>query len=81
MEKDLIKQRICYTDLVFERVNKKLKTKMTRNEIELMILEILSDTSTQFEKIGKNFYLSNTSKKIKLVVNASTYRLITVDKI
>lgn len=56
---------------------------MTQNEIKFLVLAILNDSRSQFEKIGKNYYVSNMPKGIKLVlvINSSTYRLITVDKI
>lgn len=81
MEKNIILENVCYTDLVFGRVNKKLNTNMSQKEIKFLVLDILNDTRSQFEKIGKNYYISNAEKKIKLVINSSTYRLITVDKI
>lgn len=31
MEKNTIIEKVCYTDLVFERVNKKLSKTMTQN--------------------------------------------------
>ncbi|MFD2577164.1 DUF3781 domain-containing protein [Haoranjiania flava] len=34
-----------------------------------------------FEKVGKNFYISNIKKNIKITVNSNTYRVITADKI
>ncbi|MEG2294195.1 MAG: DUF3781 domain-containing protein [Carnobacterium sp.] len=81
MEKNTIIEKVCYTDLVFERVNKKFSKTMTQNEIKFLVLAILNDNRSQFEKIGKNYYVSNMPKGIKLVINSSTYRLITVDKI
>lgn len=54
---------------------------MTQNEIKFLVLAILNGNRSQFEKIGKNYYVSNMPKGIKLVINSSTYRLITVDKI
>lgn len=36
---------------------------------------------TNFEKIGKNFYISNLEKNIKFTVNSNTFRIITADKI
>ena len=53
---------ICYTDLVFERVNKKLSKTMTQNEIKFLVLAILNDNRSQFEKIGKNYTEVNLKK-------------------
>ncbi|WP_125590831.1 DUF3781 domain-containing protein [Companilactobacillus jidongensis] len=76
-----IKNNICYTDLVFERVNKKLSTNMSRVEIQDMVLSILNSADSLSEKIGKNYYISNLSFNIRLTVNSFTYRLITVDRL
>ncbi len=75
-----IKNNICYTDLVYERFNKKLKTRLSKTQIESLVQEILLETDTsQFRKKGKNIYISNTAKNIRLTVNSFTNRLITAD--
>ena len=72
----------CYTKLVYYRINKKLKTTLSKEEIELLLKKIIEETDeNQFEKIGKNFYISNIENKIKLTVNSNTFRIITVDKL
>ena len=78
--KTQIENNICYTDLVYERVNKKLKTQLSKKQIESLVQEILRETETsQFRKTGKNVYISNTVKNIRLTVNSYTNRLITAD--
>ncbi|WP_204251668.1 DUF3781 domain-containing protein [Flavobacterium ginsenosidimutans] len=75
-------ENICYTELVYGRINKKLKTNFTKSEIEKMILKILNDTEEKYyQKIGKNFYVSNSENNIKITVNSNTYRVITADRI
>jgi hypothetical protein len=77
-----ILKNICYTELVYERINKKLNSTLSIGEIEKMLFSIIEKTEVNgFEKIGKNFYITNVENKIKITVNSHTYRVITVDKI
>ena len=77
-----IQANICYTPLVYSRVNKKLGTSMSNSEIEILIADLLSETAlVDFVKRGKNFYISNSQRGIRLTVNSYTNRLITVDKL
>lgn len=82
IDKTEILKNICYTELVYERINKKLKTNYSKSEIEIMLFNILKETVDDgLQKIGKNFYITNAIHKIKLTINSNTYRVITVDKI
>lgn len=82
IDKDEILNNICYTELVYDRINKKLKSTFSKSEIETKLFKTIKETKlNHFEKIGKNFYISNTEKNIKITVNSNTYRIITVDKI
>jgi hypothetical protein len=77
-----ILNNICYTELVYERINKKLNKKFSKNEIENMIFEILKETDKlQFQKTGKNIYVTNYERNIIITVNSNTYRIITVDNL
>ena len=61
---------------------KKLKSTFSKSEIEKMIYKILSETDeSDFLKIGKNYYATNTDKQIRITINSNNYRIITVDKI
>ena len=52
------------------------------SEIEKLIQETLTETSeSQFIKTGKNIYVTNYEKNMRITINSNTYRLITVDKI
>jgi len=80
--KTQILKNICYTALVYQRINKKLQTNFSKKEIEAFIFETIEKTEIDhFEKIGKNFYISNLDKKIRVTVNSNTYSIITVDRI
>ena len=80
--KTQIQNNICFTDLVYKRFNKKLNTQLSKIEIESLVEEILLETETsQFRKRGKNIYISNTAKNIRLTVNSFTHRLITADQL
>ncbi|MCG9791553.1 DUF3781 domain-containing protein [Flavobacterium algicola] len=82
IDKSEIIANICYTELVYSRINKKLKTNLSVFDIERKILHILEETPlSYFTKIGKNFYISNIENNIKITVNSHTYRVITADKI
>jgi hypothetical protein len=77
-----ILNKICYTELVYERINKKLNSKYQKSVIEKMLFEIIKETNEiHFQKIGKNIYISNIELNIKITINSNTYRIITVDRI
>lgn len=77
-----ILNKICYTDLVYKRINKKLNLQLTKNEIEKMIYEIIKVTDrTKFQKTGKNIYITNNYKNVRLTINSYTNRIITADKL
>lgn len=77
-----ILSKTCYTELVYQRINKKLKTELSKLEIEKMLFDILNETQEKyFKKIGKNIYVNNSDNNIKITINSNTFRIITVDKI
>ncbi len=80
--KQRILKNICYTELVYDRINKKLYTDLTKKQIEEFLFEILDETDDRFYiKTGKNFYVMNTQKNIRITINSNTYRVITVNRI
>jgi len=82
IDKDIILKNICYTDLVYERINKKLRTIFSRNRIESFIMEVLSETTVkQYEKIGKNYYVTNEIYNLSITINSNTFRITTVNKL
>lgn len=47
---------ICYTELVYSRINKKLNLSFSKKQIETYLLKILEQTDINFfTKTGKNF--------------------------
>lgn len=77
-----ILNNICYTELVYERINKKLNSKYSKSEIEEILFGIIKETEEMFfEEIGKNIYVVNVENNIKVTINSNTYRIITVDRI
>ncbi len=70
---------VCYTPLVFNRVNKKLQVNLSNEEIKTLVEQIISNKTTTIVKNGKNYYLQNND--IELVINSFNYRLITVNKL
>ena len=82
INKPEVLNKICYTELVYQRINKKLKTELSKPEIEKMLLDILNQTQEKyFERIGKNIYVTNSENNIKITINSNTFRIITVDKV
>lgn len=82
INKETILRNICYTDLVYGRINKKLNLELSRKQIEDLMFKLLEKTEEQFfSKIGKNYYVINKENRIKITINSNTFRVITVDKI
>ncbi len=82
INKQKIIENVCYTELVYGRINKKLNSNYSKKQIEEFILKILKTTDEKYySKIGKNYYISNLENKIKLTINSNTFRVITIDKI
>jgi hypothetical protein len=80
--KQIIIENLCYTELVYERINKKLTTDFTKGQIELFVDEILRKTNEKFYiKTGKNYYVTNTENNIRITINSNTFRIITVDRL
>ena len=78
--KNEIINSICYTDLAYQRIRKKLGIEVSNEAIEHMIIDLLIRTPDKdYKKIGKNYYISNSNENVKLTINSNTYRLITVD--
>lgn len=80
--KEIILQRLCYTKLVYDRINRKLNLRLSPKEIEDFIVDIIERTDeTHFLQKGKNYYITNDVEGIRITVNSFTYRVITADEI
>ena len=80
--KKIILDKVCYTKLVYGRINKKLDWELSEHKIEEAISKIVRDTDeSAFQKIGKNIYISNDERNVRLTINSYTNRIITVDKL
>ena len=80
--KQKVLNNVCYTELVYSRINKKLKIEFTKEQIEVFIHMILKETDDDlFLRTGKNIYVTNTENNIRITINSNTFRIITVDKI
>ena len=81
-DKKIIASHLCYTDLVYSRINKKLSLNLNRKQIEELILNIVSDTPVNsFKQRGKNIYVINDIAKVSITINSYTNRVITVDRL
>ncbi len=77
-----ILDKICYTELVYGRINKKLSIELSKDKIEEMISTIISETDeNKFQKTGKNIYITNNEKHVRLTFNSYASRIITADKL
>jgi len=82
IRKNEILQKICYTQLVYGRISKKLNTKFSKEQIEELIFDIIEKTEeNSIEKKGKNYYVTNIEYNIRITINSTTFRIITVDRI
>ncbi|MCF6344351.1 MAG: DUF3781 domain-containing protein [Devosiaceae bacterium] len=82
INKSKILENLCYTELVYGRINKKLNLKLSKKQIEDFIFSTLEKTEEKyFSKTGKNFYVTNIKNNIIITINSNTFRIITVDKI
>lgn len=82
INKPKIIENICYTELVYGRINKKLNTSFSVKEIEDYILNILQKTDIIcYTRSGKNYYVVNAENNIRITINSNTTRIITVDRI
>ena len=80
--KTVILDKICYTELVYGRINKKLSIELSKDEIEKLMSKIILETDdAEYQKIGKNIYVSNKERNIRLTINSHTNRIITADKL
>jgi len=82
INKQKILENICYTELVYNRINKKLNIKFSKKQIEEFLFKILKETNEiYFQKNGKNIYVTNTENNIIITINSNTFRVITVNKV
>jgi hypothetical protein len=82
INKKQILENICYTKLVYGRINKKLNTRFSKKQIEEFIYKILKETEERFfSKIGKNYYIENIGNNVRLTINSNTFRIITADRL
>jgi len=82
INKTEILNRLCYTELVYSRINKKLGCQLSKPEIEKKLFAVIRETQEEyFQKTGKNIYVTNAEKNIKITINSNTYRIITINKI
>jgi len=79
-QRQFLAKHICYTELVFQRINKKLKTNYSKNEIKILIKKAVLEADKIIHK-GKNFYAYNNPLSIRVTINSYNYRVITADSL
>ncbi|MBN2510603.1 MAG: DUF3781 domain-containing protein [Spirochaetales bacterium] len=78
--KQHILDNLSYTPLVYGRVRKKLSIDGTDKDIEKLVHQTVKETPvSDIVKKGKNYYLYNAARGIRLTVISYTTRLITAD--
>ena len=81
INKEDLSNSICYTKLVYGRINKKLNLCLSNSEIEALIIDLIIETDDRnFKRIGKNIYVLNFYNKISITINSNTNRVITADR-
>lgn len=78
IDKEFILRKLCYTDLVYGRINKKLGTSYSRSEVKEFVYRVLSEAES-WSKVGKNYYIVNSDLGVRVTVNSFTFRVITAD--
>ncbi|OHD12119.1 MAG: hypothetical protein A2Y41_00030 [Spirochaetes bacterium GWB1_36_13] len=82
INKNEILNNICYTELVYGRINKKLNIRFSKKQIEEFIFQILKETDEKFySKNGKNYYIANIENNVRVTINSNTFRIITADRL
>lgn len=82
LNKNEILENICYTELVYGRINKKLNIQFSKEQIEEFIFKALKEVEEKhFFRIGKNYYVDSSVHNVRITINSNTYRIITVDKL
>ena len=80
IEKEKILKNLCFTKLVYNRINRKLKLNLNQKKIEEFVCKIISESRlSNFKKIGKNMYISNKENDVRVTVNLNSNRVITMD--
>lgn len=78
--KTQILNKICYTELVYERINKKLNSELSKRKIEEELFDIINETNElNFQKTGKNMYVINNERNISVTINLNTFCVITIN--
>lgn len=79
MKRTELLENVSYTPLVYGRINKKLGTTYSNDELEALVSAIIADPQTTIQKQGKNVYLNNETKQVRLTINRNNLRVITAD--
>jgi hypothetical protein len=82
INKKEILENVCYTELVYGRINKKLNIQLSKKQTEEFVYEILKETGEQFYlKNGKKYYIENINNNVRLTINSNSFRIITADRL
>ncbi|AFS40434.1 DUF3781 domain-containing protein [Leuconostoc gelidum] len=76
----IIQSSVCYTPLVYERVNKKLSQIMSPTQVDELVTRVLNSEYASIISRGKNYYIEERTEGVILTINKNNYRLITINK-
>lgn len=79
--KSFVLEHLCYSNLVFGRINKKLKSNLSPKEIEEFVYRMVSSDDCMIYKCGKNYYACNETTGVQITINSFNCRVITADTI
>jgi hypothetical protein len=59
-----------------------LGVELSKDQIEELVISIIKETDeSEFIKKGKNIYITNANRNIRLTINSHTNRIITADRL
>ncbi|MBZ5992696.1 DUF3781 domain-containing protein [Leuconostoc gelidum] len=76
----IIQSSVCYTPLVYERVNKKLSQIVSPTQVDELVTRVLNSEYASIISRGKNYYIEERTEGVILTINKNNYRLITINK-
>ncbi|GEM_PF-274074 len=79
--KAVILERLCYTDLVYDRINKKLKLSLEPEAVRDYVYQTVKSEDCVITRRGKNYYAGNEKEGVRITINSYNYRIITADRI
>lgn len=82
MNTEKITRKLCYPEQVYNRISKKLNLLLSNSVIKACSIKILQNTEKEcLAKRSEDYYVTNKENKVRLTLNANTYRVIADDRL